>query len=198
MIAGPPPIRFDRRPGSGRTAHAVAAAASGPVAFREIRVRVAAVVFDGGEVALIRRSNGCGETYYSLPGGNVEPGEPLAGALNRELREELALEPDGLQDSPVFTWLLDAMVTRPGPTPPRKLHVVYRVFLKPGVRSNLNTFEDDDTGGCGEVVWIPYGRTRGFSLYPPAPIAALDDPAAPVDAGSAMLRPLDDTNYRWI
>ncbi len=54
-------------------------------------VRVAAVVARDGRVLLARHEKG-GESYWVLPGGAVEPGETLAGALVRELREEAGLE----------------------------------------------------------------------------------------------------------
>ena len=54
-------------------------------------VRVAAVLVREGRVLLARHEKG-GESYWVLPGGAVEPGETLAGALVRELREEAGLE----------------------------------------------------------------------------------------------------------
>jgi len=56
-----------------------------------VSVRVAAVVVREGRVLLARHEK-AGETYWVLPGGAVEPGETLAEALRRELREEVGIE----------------------------------------------------------------------------------------------------------
>ncbi|MGW1769349.1 hypothetical protein ACWCQL_35540 [Streptomyces sp. NPDC002073] len=64
-------------------------------------------------------------------------------------------------------------------------------------RPLLKTFEGDVTGR-GEIVWIPYRKTHGLSLFPPIPISSLDNPAGPVDAAASPLPQLDDTNYTWI
>lgn len=47
----------------------------------------------GEEVLLMRRLDG---DYWSLPGGALEPGEPLEQAARRELFEETGLVADGL------------------------------------------------------------------------------------------------------
>ncbi|MFF5705224.1 NUDIX hydrolase [Streptomyces sp. NPDC012794] len=167
-------------------------------AFHQIKIRVAGLVLDGRDVALIQRTNGQGVVHHALPGGNVEPAEPLPGALRRELQEELGVVAEDLAEPPRFMWLLDAMVSRPGSTPPRKLHIVYRVRLRPGVRPRLKAFEDDDSVGRGEVVWVPFDQTGDLALFPPVPIAGLASSDACVDAGSAMLPALDDSSYRWL
>jgi len=67
---------------------------------------VAAVVRDeAGRVLLIRRGDGRG---WSLPGGFLEPGERLAEAIVREVREETGLEVEplrivGVYSDPAYT-----------------------------------------------------------------------------------------------
>jgi ADP-ribose pyrophosphatase YjhB (NUDIX family) len=52
---------------------------------------VGAVVFRGEEVLLVRRGQEPARDSWSLPGGLVELGETLEGALKRELEEETGL-----------------------------------------------------------------------------------------------------------
>ncbi|RCV56020.1 NUDIX domain-containing protein [Marinitenerispora sediminis] len=54
-------------------------------------VRVTAVVIEDGQLLLLDQDTGSGRSW-SLPGGTVEEGEPLAAALVREVREETGLE----------------------------------------------------------------------------------------------------------
>src|SRR4030042_1735838 len=54
-------------------------------------VGVGAVVFRGEEVLLVRRGQEPARDAWSLPGGLVELGETLEGALRRELEEETGL-----------------------------------------------------------------------------------------------------------
>ena len=55
-------------------------------------VGVGAVLFDAGRVLLVERARPPLQGLWSLPGGVVEAGEPLAEALHREIREETNLE----------------------------------------------------------------------------------------------------------
>ncbi|MEV6833934.1 NUDIX hydrolase [Streptomyces sp. NPDC051133] len=166
-------------------------------AFARIKIRVAAALFDGDEIALIHRTRN-GQDHFTLPGGNVESGEPVLDALARELDEELGLDLAEASGAPRLTWIRDAMVTRPGGTPPRKLHLVFRVHIAHHTRAGLRTVEYDDTVGAGHLTWRPYRDTAARALFPPVPLAELPTPTAPVDAAEALLPPLDDTNYRWL
>jgi ADP-ribose pyrophosphatase YjhB (NUDIX family) len=55
----------------------------------EIELIVRAIVADGSRLLLAQPT---GEAWYFLPGGHVEPGEPAASALRRELEEELGIQ----------------------------------------------------------------------------------------------------------
>jgi len=54
-------------------------------------VGVAAVVFSGSSVLMVKRDQAPARGQWSLPGGVVELGETLVEALERELREETSL-----------------------------------------------------------------------------------------------------------
>jgi len=56
------------------------------------QVCVGCVALHDGDLLLIRRGHGPAAGRWSVPGGRVEPGELLAEAAIRELREETSLE----------------------------------------------------------------------------------------------------------
>lgn len=64
------------------------------------RLATSTAVFRGGTVLLGERGKGALAGLWSLPGGHVEPGEPIRVAARREIREETAVDADilGLVD----------------------------------------------------------------------------------------------------
>jgi 8-oxo-dGTP diphosphatase len=58
---------------------------------------VIAVLVRGDAVLLVRRRNPPNRGFWGYPGGRIEPGEPLADATLRELREETGVAADFLR-----------------------------------------------------------------------------------------------------
>jgi len=56
------------------------------------QLAVSAAIFRDGKILLVRRARSPAKGFYSLPGGRVEFGETLHGALHREVDEETALK----------------------------------------------------------------------------------------------------------
>lgn len=172
------------------------------VVFSRIKIRTGALVFCDDDVALIRRDRGH-SVHYTPPGGNVEPGEGLLAALERELIEELGLDIRSSATPPQLLWVVDQMVTRPGPTvPPRKLHLIYRTHVTSVVRARMAGEEYDELpdGGreVGVIEWIDYRETADLPIFPPIgpALAALPSPRAAVP--DAALSAVDDANYTWV
>jgi 8-oxo-dGTP diphosphatase len=55
------------------------------------QLAVSAAIFRDDRILLVRRARSPAKGFYSLPGGRVEFGESLHGALHREVAEETAL-----------------------------------------------------------------------------------------------------------
>lgn len=162
--------------------------------FTTVKIRTAAAVTCDQQVALIRRVKD-GIEQYTLPGGNVEPGEDLLDGLRRELAEELGLHLDA-DVPPSLLAVQDQMVTRPGPTPPpRKLHLIFQVPVTSEQRATIAMVEHDDLSD-GAIIWMPLAEVAGLHLFP-----AVGDLLAGLDPGqptSAVLLPaLNDHTFQW-
>lgn len=86
---------------------------------KSMRTSARALIQRGGNTLLIHR-NRSGEAYYVLPGGGVEEGENLSGALRREVREELGA--DGVVGEKLLEFIdsFNGMET---------LHAIFRVEI---------------------------------------------------------------------
>jgi len=72
------------------------------------RVGVGGVVIDRDRVLLVRRGREPLKGKWSIPGGLVEVGESLAGAVRREVKEETGLEVEPLETIGIFERILPA------------------------------------------------------------------------------------------
>jgi len=99
---------------------------------------VAAVIERDGKILIAqRRRGGRHELKWEFPGGKVEPGEEPRAALERELREELAIE------AVIGEELSREQVGYPGRTPIEL--IFYRITEFQGEPQNLD-FE--------QIVWV--------------------------------------------
>jgi 8-oxo-dGTP diphosphatase len=109
----------------------------------------------GGQhrVLLIRRKNQPFEGRWALPGGFVDPHEPLEDAARRELWEETNVEPARLEQLHTFG--------APGRDPRGwTVSVAYLAILEEGAAQALQPQAGDD---AAEVGW--------FDLCDPPPLA---------------------------
>lgn len=89
---------------------------------------VGGVVIRDGRVLLVRRAKPPLLGQWSIPGGAVEPGETLAAAVRRELKEETALEVTVGELLEVIEWISPVGAatesSAPGKSAPRQHFVI--------------------------------------------------------------------------
>ena len=111
---------------------------------------VSALVVDQDELLLVRRTRDPAIGRWAMPGGRVEPGETLAEAVVRELREETGLE--GVCGEYVGL----AEIIDPDH------HIVVLDF-----RAHLLVHGDPQPGDdVDEARWVPLGEVVDHSLVP--------------------------------
>ena len=103
----------------------------------EPRLRVAALLRWQNRILLCRQEKP-GREYWLLPGGGVDGGETLVGALRRELGEELGLRDQFPFEGPIAVAESIAPAWQPGDR-----HIVHVVF---GADLSHRSLEDVETG----------------------------------------------------
>jgi 8-oxo-dGTP diphosphatase len=124
----------------------------------EPRIRVSAILRWHGRVLLCRHEKG-GREVWLLPGGGVKSGESLVDALDRELVEEVGIEPPSVE-GPVA--LVDSIA------PERSLrakHVVHVIFAG-DLDGSLTEVASQDEAVRGHRLFA-LDELDGVALHPP-------------------------------
>ena len=109
---------------------------------------------DQGEYLLLRRSQVMEnetEAHWDIPGGRIEPEEPLEDALRREIKEETGLE---ILDKPVLLGAQDIFVKK------ADLHVVRLTYSLQGSGDIIISDEHQ------EMRWVKPNEVITLNLDP--------------------------------
>jgi 8-oxo-dGTP diphosphatase len=124
----------------------------------EPRIRVSAILRWRGRVLLCRHEKG-GREVWLLPGGGVKTGESLVDALDREIGEEVGIEPPPVE-GPVA--LVDSIA------PERSLrakHVVHIIFAG-NLDGSLEAVASQDAAVRGHRLFA-FDELDSVVLHPP-------------------------------
>ncbi|HEY9333931.1 MAG TPA: NUDIX hydrolase [Kribbella sp.] len=115
------------------------------------RVAAYAVCVEGGRVLLARYVSPYGDgSWWTLPGGGVEPGEDPFDTVTREVAEETGYESVVEQLLGVDSRIVPAAVRRrPGPEDHQNIGIFYAVRITAG------TTRPEPNGETAESVWTP-------------------------------------------
>jgi 8-oxo-dGTP diphosphatase len=112
-------------------------------------VAVGGVAVRHGALLLVQRANEPQAGRWTIPGGHVEPGEGLASAVEREMREETGLE---VRCGSLLGW-----AERMGPG----YHFVILDFT---VAVPDDAPDPRPGSDAAAVAWVPLGQVSGASL----------------------------------
>ncbi len=119
-----------------------------------IRLRCAAVLVRGDAILLVKHEK-AGREYWLLPGGGLEPGETLAEATERELREECGVT------IRCGRLLFVAETLEPN----LERQIVNLVFLSDLIAGEPYLATQNDQR-LVDVAWIDRARLPGLVFYP--------------------------------
>ncbi|QGQ98707.1 NUDIX domain-containing protein [Paenibacillus psychroresistens] len=106
-----------------------------------------------GKILLINKVGGPYTNRYDLPGGRVEPNEPLAQALRREFKEETGISITVIENIGVLDYLIPFKLEKQETTHIHHIAIYYQVEHLSGELSYSTDLEDNDSVGVG---WVDF------------------------------------------
>lgn len=116
-----------------------------------VTVAVGAVIVEDGRLLLVERARPPSAGRWAVPGGQVEPGETLSEAVQREVREETGLRVE-VGD---IAWVGSSI----GPGTPPEWHYVIVDFWATPVGGDLMPGDD-----ATRAEWIPLDRLQAWPM----------------------------------
>ncbi|WNQ10733.1 NUDIX hydrolase [Paenibacillus aurantius] len=111
-----------------------------------------------GKLLLIHKKGGPYINRYDLPGGTVEPNEPLVTALHREVKEETGLKINVIRNLGVRDYVTPYPLEKRGTTHIHHIAVFYEMDYVSGEPSFCTEMHDNDSAG---PEWVdPNGVTQ--------------------------------------
>jgi 8-oxo-dGTP diphosphatase len=129
---------------------------------KPVRVAAKAVIVRDGKL-LVTKNVGIDGTFYLLPGGGQEPGEPLLAALRRECQEEIGADVDVHDLLYVRDYIGRNHEFRFADGEFHQLELMFRCSLLEGQEPCVGTTPDIRQVA---VEWIDLTRLDRYALYP--------------------------------
>lgn len=118
------------------------------------RIRVAVVLIDAQERILLVRHRKGEKTYWLLPGGGLDFGEPIFEAARRELMEETGLEIEADR----MLYVSEAI------SPDGARHILNMYVMGRVTGGQLGPPPAGDV--IDQIAWLPLADLPGLTMYP--------------------------------
>jgi ADP-ribose pyrophosphatase YjhB (NUDIX family) len=116
-------------------------------------VGIGAVIIREGTIALIKRGNEPAKGKWSIPGGHVELGETLEGAVIRETKEETGLD---VENPCLIDVVSNVDLDENGKVKYHYVIIEYFVHVKNGTAKAASD--------AAELRWVPFDKVEGYNL----------------------------------